>query len=83
MKGRDNMAKKKKVLVPALNGGLLIDTTSNRMPKPAVRYACERAGNGGRVWRVHKDGSTSWLCDTVLYETAERMVRDAEFNDGK
>jgi hypothetical protein len=53
------------------------------MPKPAVRYACERAGNGGRVWRVHKDGSTSWLCDTVLYETAERMVRDAEFNDGK
>jgi hypothetical protein len=60
----------------SLHGDIKIDTRSNRKPRKAVSYACERVRSGGRVWRVHKDGSTSWLCDTVLFETAERMVAD-------
>jgi hypothetical protein len=60
----------------SLHGDIKIDTRSNRLPRNAVSYSYERVRTGGRVWCVHKDGTTSWLCDTVLFETAKRMVAD-------
>ena len=60
----------------SLHGDIKIDTRSNRKPRKAVGYIAERVRSGGRVWREHKDGSISWLCDTVLFSTAESMVAD-------
>ena len=62
-----------------LHRDIKIDTRSNRMPRKATGYEAEDAGlGGGRVWIVHKDGSRTWLCDTVLATTALDMVEDLE-----
>ena len=35
------------------------------------------AGRASRIdVRVHKDGSISWLCDTVMLSTAESMAKE-------
>ena len=69
------MNKKKKNLVPSLHGDILIDTGSNKEPKNVVGYHSEPAGiNGGRVWREHKNGTLSWMVDTVMRSTATEMA---------
>ena len=61
----------------SLHGDIKIDTRSNRMPRKAIGYEAEDAGlSGGRVWIVHKDNSRTWLCDTVLTDTALEMAED-------
>ena len=61
----------------SLHGDIKIDTRSNRQAPPACGYEAEDAGlRGGRVWIVHKDKSRSWLCDTVLADTAMEMAED-------
>ena len=60
----------------SLHGDIKIDTRSNRKPRKAVGYIAEAVHTGGRVWREHKDGSISWLCDTVLLSTAESMAKE-------
>ena len=62
-----------------LHRDIMIDTRSNRQPKKAIGYEAEDAGiGGGRVWSLHKDGTRSWLCDTILASTALDMVEDLE-----
>lgn len=67
--------KKKKEWAYSLHG-MRVNTKSNWEPKPStiVRYAWEPIGGGGRVWRIHKGERKSWMCDTVLESTAERMA---------
>ncbi len=68
---------KKKNMVPSLHGDILINTRSNRKPRNVIGYAAEPAGpGGGRLWRLHANGSTSWVVDTVLLSTAESMAID-------
>jgi hypothetical protein len=70
-------AKKKKNLTPSLHGDILLDTSSNKMPRNVIGYAAEPAGlSGGRVWRLHANGSTSWLVDTIMLSTAESLAAD-------
>ena len=58
--------------------GLRINTRSNRQPPKAIGYAWEPVGSGGRVWRIHSGKPKSWMCDTVLVETAERMAKELD-----
>ena len=68
---------KKKNLTPSLHGDIMINTRSNKIPRNVIGYAAEPAGaGGGRVWRLHKNGSASWLVDTVLLSTAESLAAD-------
>lgn len=71
------MKRSKKNLIPSLHGDILINTRSNKIPRHVVGYAAEPAGpGGGRVWRLHANGSISWLVDTVLLSTAESLAGD-------
>jgi len=71
------MKRTKKNLTPSLHGDILINTRSNKQPRAVIGYAAEPAGlSGGRVWRLHKNGSASWLVDTVLLSTAESLAAD-------
>ena len=71
------MKRNKKNLTPSLHGDILINTRSNKQPRAVIGYAAEPAGlSGGRVWRLHKNGSASWLVDTVLLSTAESLAAD-------
>jgi len=74
------MSKKKKTEWSYSLHGLRINTRSNRQPAKAIGYAWEPVRSGGRVWRLHKNNRKSWMCDTVLLETAQRMATalDAE-----
>ena len=68
---------KKKSLTPSLHGDIMIDTRSNKIPRNVIGYAAEPAGaGGGRVWRLHANGSTSWLVDTIMLSTAESIAAD-------
>ena len=68
---------KKKDLQPSLHGDIMIDTRSNKIPRNVIGYAAEPAGpGGGRVWRLHANGSTSWLVDTIMLSTAESIAAD-------
>lgn len=68
---------KKKNLTPSLHGDIMINTRSNKQPRNVIGYAAEPAGvGGGRVWRLHKNGSTSWLVDTIMLSTAESIAAD-------
>jgi hypothetical protein len=60
----------------SLHGDITIDTHNNRLPKATVRYEAEAVRRGGRVWRVHADGSRSWHTDTVMLETALEMAEE-------
>lgn len=61
----------------SLHGDIKIDTRSNRQSRKATVYEAEDAGSaGGRVWIIHKDKTRTWLCDTVLADTAMDMVED-------
>jgi hypothetical protein len=65
----------KKNLTPSLHGDIMINTRSNKIPRNVIGYAAEPAGNGGgRVWRLHANGSTSWLVDTIFLSTAESIA---------
>ena len=66
--------KKKKTEYRWTLHGIRINTRSNRQPPKAIGYAWEPCGAGGRVWRIHTGKRKSWVCDTVLVETAERMA---------
>jgi len=66
--------KKKKTEYRWTLHGMRINTRSNRQPPKAIGYAWEPCGAGGRVWRIHTSKRKSWVCDTVLVETAERMA---------
>ena len=65
---------KKKDLQPSLHGDIMINTRSNKIPRNVIGYAAEPVRAGGRVWRLHANGSTSWMCDTVMLSTAESMA---------
>ena len=68
---------KKKNLTPSLHGDIMINTRSNKIPRNVIGYAAEPAGaGGGRVWRLHANGSTSWLVDTIMLSTAESLAAD-------
>jgi len=71
------MKRSKKNLIPSLHGDILINTRSNKMPRHVVGYAAQSVRSGGRVWRLHADGSTSWLADTIMLSTAESMAADS------
>lgn len=60
----------------SLHGDIKIDTRSNAQALPATGYTAIAVQNGGRVFSTHKDGSISWVCDTVMLSTAEAMVED-------
>jgi|13_taG_2_1085334.scaffolds.fasta_scaffold35602_3 hypothetical protein len=69
---------KKKNMVPSLHGDIMINTRSNRQPRAVIGYAAEPAGpGGGRLWRLHANGSASWVADTVLFSTAESMATES------
>ncbi len=65
---------KKKDLQPSLHGDIMINTRSNKIPRNVIGYAAEPVRDGGRVWRLHANGSTSWLTDTIIFSTAESMA---------
>jgi len=67
---------KKKDLQPSLHGDIMINTRSNKIPRNVIGYAAEPVRNGGRVWRLHANGSTSWLVDTIMLSTAESIAAD-------
>jgi hypothetical protein len=67
---------KKKDLVPSLHGDIMINTRSNKIPRNVIGYAAEPVREGGRVWRLHANGSTSWLVDTIFLSTAESIAAD-------
>jgi hypothetical protein len=67
---------KKKDLQPSLHGGIMINTRSNKIPRNVIGYAAEPVRDGGRVWRLHANGSTSWLTDTIMFSTAESLAAD-------
>ena len=64
----------KKNLVPSLHGDIMINTRSNKIPRNVIGYAAEPVRDGGRVWRLHANGSTSWLVDTIFLSTAESIA---------
>ena len=66
----------KKNLTPSLHGDILINTRSNKIPRNVIGYAAEPVRDGGRVWRLHANGSTSWLVDTIMLSTAESIAAD-------
>ena len=66
----------KKNLTPSLHGDIMIDTRSNKIPRNVIGYAAEPVRDGGRVWRLHANGSTSWLVDTIMLSTAESIAAD-------
>ena len=66
----------KKNLVPSLHGDIMINTRSNKIPRNVIGYAAEPVRDGGRVWRLHANGSTSWLVDTIMLSTAESIAAD-------
>lgn len=73
----------KKKLTPSLHGDILIDTRSNRQPRTVVGYEAQDAGiGGGRVWRLHKNGARTWLCDTLRADTAMEMAEALEASLG-
>ena len=65
---------KKKDLQPSLHGDIMINTRSNKIPRNVIGYAAEPVRDGGRVWRLHANGSTSWLVDTIFLSTAESIA---------
>lgn len=67
---------KKKNLTPSLHGDIMINTRSNKIPRNVIGYAAEPVRDGGRVWRLHANGSTSWLVDTIMLSTAESIAAD-------
>ena len=67
---------KKKDLTPSLHGDIMINTRSNKIPRNVIGYAAEPVRDGGRVWRLHANGSTSWLVDTIFLSTAESIAAD-------
>ena len=67
---------KKKDLQPSLHGDIMINTRSNKIPRNVIGYAAEPVRGGGRVWRLHANGSTSWLVDTIMLSTAESIAAD-------
>jgi hypothetical protein len=67
---------KKKDLQPSLHGDIMINTRSNKIPRNVIGYAAEPVRDGGRVWRLHANGSTSWLVDTIFLSTAESIAAD-------
>lgn len=67
---------KKKDLQPSLHGDIMINTRSNKIPRNVIGYAAEPVRDGGRVWRLHANGSTSWLVDTIMLSTAESIAAD-------
>ena len=69
------MAKKKDYEF-SLHGDILIHTRSNKQPRGIIGYASEPVHAGGRVWRIHKNGTKSWLCDTVTPYIAEEMAAE-------
>ena len=74
----ENVQKKKKEYRYSLHGDIKIHTRSNRQPAKAIGYAWEPVRSGGRVWRLHKNKRKSWLCDTVMVETAQRMAAELD-----
>jgi hypothetical protein len=66
----------KKNLTPSLHGDIMINTRSNKIPRNVIGYAAEPVRDGGRVWRLHANGSTSWLVDTIMLSTAESIAAD-------
>jgi len=66
----------KKNLTPSLHGDIMINTRSNKIPRNVIGYAAEPDRDGGRVWRLHANGSTSWLVDTIMLSTAESIAAD-------
>lgn len=60
----------------SLHGDIKIDTRSNASAPPATGYVSVAVRDGGRVFSTHKDGSATWVCDTVLLSTAEAMVKE-------
>ena len=66
----------KKDLQPSLHGDIMINTRSNKIPRNVIGYAAEPVRDGGRVWRLHANGSTSWLVDTIFLSTAESIAAD-------
>jgi len=60
----------------SLHGDIKIDTRSNAQAAPATGYAAIAVHTGGRVFSTHKDGSASWVCDTVMLSTAQAMVAE-------
>tara|TARA_R110001592_G_scaffold245299_1_gene506664 strand:- start:886 stop:1233 length:348 start_codon:yes stop_codon:yes gene_type:complete len=73
-KRASTMAIKKKDLRYSLHGDIQIDSRSNKQPRGVIGYAAEPVRSGGRVWRLHKNGTKSWMCDTVLLVSAQSMA---------
>ena len=67
--------KMKRYMTP-IHGGITIDTRNNSVPTHIVGYEAQRIHRGGRVWRLHADGSRSWVVDTLLWETAKELAAD-------
>jgi len=75
------MKKTKKGYSLSLHKDLVINTRSNKIPRKIVGYLAEPAGvNGGRLWRVHKNGDISWVCDTHSFYVAHNMAIDLDVN---
>ena len=70
------MAIKKKDLRYSLHGDIQINSRSNKQPRGVIGYAAEPVRSGGRVWRLHKNGTKSWMCDTVVLSIAESMAAE-------
>ena len=70
------MAIKKKDLRYSLHGDIKINSRSNKQPRGVIGYAAEPVRSGGRVWRLHKNGTKSWMCDTVVLSIAESMAAE-------
>ena len=70
------MATKKKEYRYSLHGDIKIHTRSNKQPRGVIGYAAEPVRSGGRVWRLHKNGTKSWMCDTVMLTIAEGMAAE-------
>lgn len=73
-KRASTMAIKKKDLRYSLHGDIQINSRSNKQPRGVIGYAAEPVRSGGRVWRLHKNGTKSWMCDTVLLVSAQSMA---------
>ena len=68
------MPRAKKKTSARLHGDIMINTRSNKIPRNVIGYAAEPVRDGGRVWRLHANGSTSWLVDTIMLSTAESIA---------
>lgn len=75
-KRASTMATKKKDLRYSLHGDIKINSRSNKQPRGVIGYAAEPVRSGGRVWRLHKNGTKSWMCDTVVLSIAESMAAE-------